>query len=103
MRVPGPGHDLVAGRRPGACAVKRPVQVDVTVGAGRRPDPARATRWLSPGRAELDEGPGGQPARDRAELRVRRLAQIGEQRGRGVRISGQQPGERLGVELADLW
>jgi hypothetical protein len=36
-------------------------------------------------------------------LRVGRLAQIGKQCGRGVWISGQQPGKRLGVELADLW
>ncbi|MGO8958592.1 MAG: hypothetical protein ACLQFR_14670 [Streptosporangiaceae bacterium] len=101
--MPGPGHDVVAGRRPGTgCSVESTVQVDIAVGAGGGADPARTAGGLPPGRAELDEDPGREPTRDRAQLGVGRLAQVGEQGGRGVRISSEPGGQRIGVELANL-
>ena len=54
-------------------------------------------------RAELDEDPGGQPARDCAQFGIGRLTQIGQQRRRGIRVGGQQGRQRIGIELADLW
>ena len=65
---------------------------------GPRRRAPRAACW--PAARQPDEDPGGQPPGGGAQLAVGGAGQVGQQGHGGVRVGGQQPGERLLVELA---
>lgn len=88
--------------RPALGGVEREVEVEVALGRGPcRGQPAVAAGGLGGEPPGAQEQPRGELARLRAQLRVGRGAEVGEQRDRGVGIAVEQLPQRLLVELAD--
>ena len=81
--------------------VEGPVQVEVALGPAGA-ETAGAPGGLVAGARQPDEDPRGQPPGRGAQLTVGGAGQLGQEGHGSIRVGGQQPGERLLVEPAQL-